>query len=76
MVFGGNEMDWKDKIKKLYDESYTQQKRWEDGSRGNEYEDAVSQGMDRGLDNIADAFPDVITEEYKNEIYLKYEKGK
>ncbi|MGM0197373.1 hypothetical protein [Enterococcus sp. AZ180] len=69
-------MDWKDRIKKLYDESYVQQKRWEDGARGNEYEDTVSQGMHRGLDNIADAFPDVITEEYKNEIYLKYEKGK
>ena len=69
-------MDWKDRIKKLYDESYAQHKRWEDGSQGNEYEDAVSQGMDRALDNIADTFPDVITEEYKNEIYLKYEKGK
>ena len=69
-------MDWKDRIKKLYDESYAQQKRWEDGSQGNEYEDAVSHGMDRALDNIADTFPDVITEEYKNEIYLKYEKGK
>ena len=69
-------MDWKDRIKKLYDESYAQQKRWEDGAQGNEYENAVSKGMDAALDNIADAFPDVITEEYKNEIYLKYEKGK